>query len=88
MKDEMEQPEFPYFVKIETAAGRSQTVPIAFLTRTEVEHFLQTDFKRLVEEAGMTGVSVHIERPTTVDYEAVLREVAACLRNGSVRAAA
>lgn len=81
------QPEFPYFVKIETTSGQSATVPIAFLTMKQVEAFLQTDFKRLVEEAGIKGARLHVERATTADYEKVLGDVAACLRTAKMKAA-
>ena len=46
MNAETQQPEYPYFVKIETSNGQSANVPIAFLTRQQVENFLQFDFKR------------------------------------------
>ncbi|MGH9521163.1 MAG: hypothetical protein ACRD3E_01375 [Terriglobales bacterium] len=87
MSQETAAAEFPYFVKIETANGQSTTVPIAFLTRKQVEQFLQTDFKRIVEEAGAKGARIHVERATTADYEKVLKDFAACLRGASSRAA-
>jgi hypothetical protein len=87
MIEETQQPEYPYFVKIETA-DRSQTVPIAFLTPKQIQHFFQHDFKRLVEEAGAAGARVLVERATTADYEAVLREVAACLGSRGRKAVA
>jgi hypothetical protein len=88
MSSETQDAEFPYFVKIETSAGRSATVPIAFMTVKQVEKFIQTDFKRLVEEAGVKGVRILVERATTADYEKVLHDVAACLRAGSQSKAA
>ena len=87
MKEET-QLEYPYLVKIETASGRSQTVPIAFLTPKQVEQFFQVDFKRLVEEAGASGTRVLVERATTADYETVLRELEACLGNRVAKAVA
>ena len=88
MKEETQQLEYPYLVKIETASGRSQTVPIAFLTPKQVEQFFQVDFKRLVEEAGANGTRVLVERATTADYETVLRELEACLGNRAAKAVA
>ena len=79
MTPEMQQSESPYCVRIETDTGQSSTVPIAFLTPKELEVFLQSEFKRLVQEAGVKGVRVHVERAIAADYEQVLREVAACL---------
>jgi hypothetical protein len=61
--------------------------PCAFLTPKQVEDFLQSDFKRLVQEAGITGARIYVERAITADYAKVLGEVAACLRNGVARAA-
>lgn len=80
-------PELPYFVKIETSTGHTATVPIAFLTTKQVEDFLQVDFKRLVQEAGVNGARIHIERATIADYENVLQEFAACLHSSRARAA-
>ena len=87
MNEEAKQVEYPYLVKIE-AAGRTQTVPIAFLTTKEIEHFFQHDFKRLVEAAGAKGARVLVERATTADYQTVLLELEACLSNRSVKVAA
>jgi hypothetical protein len=87
MNVEAQQPEYPYFVKIETSAGHSADVPIAFLTRQQVEKFIQFDFKRLVEEAGIQGARIYVERATTADYEKVLGEIAACLRTTPVKVA-
>ncbi len=81
------QAEYPYFVRIETSTGQSVDVPIAFLTPKQVESFLQFDFKRLVEEAGVTGARIHVERAVTADYEKVLREIAVCLRKRDAKAA-
>ncbi len=82
-----QQPELPYFVKIETSTGHTATVPIAFLTTKQVEDFLQVDFKRLVQEAGVKGARIHIERATIADYENVLQEFAACLQSSRAKAA-
>ena len=81
------QPEFPYFVKIETSTGQTATVPIAFMTPKQVEDFLQMDFKRIVQESGVQGARVHMERATTADYEKVLSDFAACLRSARAKAA-
>lgn len=87
MNVEAQHPEFPYFVKIETSTGQSANVPIAFLTREQVANFLQFDFKRLVEEAGIKGARIHVERATTADYDKVLGEVSACLRTAQGKVA-
>ena len=87
MAPEMTQSESPYCLKIETATGQSSTVPIAFLTSKQLEVFLQTEFKRLAQEAGVKGARIHVERATAADYEQVLREVSACLRSAKGRAA-
>ena len=81
MTPETQQTETPYSVKIETATGRSTTVPIAVLTSKELEDFLQIEFKRLAQEAGAKGARVHVERAVAADYQQVIREVAACLRS-------
>jgi hypothetical protein len=87
MTPETQQPEQPYSVKIETPTGQSATVPIAFLTPKQVEDFLQFDFKRLAQEAGVKGARIHVERAMTAEYEKVISEVTACLRTGTVKAA-
>jgi hypothetical protein len=87
MTPEMQQSESPYCVKIETGTGQSSTVPIAILTPKQLEVFLQTEFKRLAQEAGIKGARIHVERATAADYEQVLREVAACLLSAKSRAA-
>ncbi len=81
------QAEYPYSVKIETHTGQSITVPIAFLTPKQVEDFVQSDFKRLVQEAGIKGARIHVQRAITADYDSVLDEVTACLRSASQTAA-
>ena len=87
MTPEMQQSESPYCVKIETATGQSSTVPIAILTPKQLEVFLQTEFKRLTQEAGVKGARIHVERAVATDYDQVLREVSACLRSATKRAA-
>ena len=82
-----QQPELPYFVKIETSTGHTATVPIAFLTTKQVEDFLQVDFKRLVQEAGVKGARIHVERASIADYEKVLADFSACLRSSQSKAA-
>jgi len=84
---ETQQLEYPYSVKIETSTGQSATVPIAFLTPKQVEDFLQFDFKRLAEEAGIKGARIQVERAMTADYDKVMREVATCLRSAMAHAA-
>jgi hypothetical protein len=87
MTPEMAQSESPYCVKIETATGQLSTVPIAVLTPKQLEVFLQTEFKRLAQEAGVKGVRIHVERAIAADYEQVLNEVSACLLSAKKRVA-
>jgi hypothetical protein len=81
------QPEYAYLVKIETTNGQSANVPFAFLTSEQLKKFLECDFKRLVEGAGVRGARVHVERAMTFDYDKVLGEIATCLRNAGVKVA-
>ena len=76
----LQQPEYAYAVKIEISNGQSADVPVAFMTREQLQSFVQYDFKRLVEDAGIKGARIHVERANTADYEKVLGDVAACLR--------
>jgi hypothetical protein len=87
MTPETQQYESPYCVKIETGNGQSSTVPIAVLTPKQLEVFLQTEFKRLAQEAGVKGARIHVERAIAADYEQVLREVSECLLSARKRAA-
>ena len=87
MSPETQQSESPYSVKIETATGSSTTVPIVVLTPKQLADFLQVEFKRLAQEAGVKGARVHVERAVAADYEQVIREVAACLRSGKASVA-
>jgi hypothetical protein len=81
MTPETQPSESPYSVKIETATGKSTTVPIVILTPKQLEDFLQIEFKKLAQEAGVKGARIHVERAVAADYEQVVREVAACLRS-------
>jgi hypothetical protein len=87
MTSETQQSESPYSIKIETAMGRSTTVPIAVLTPEQLKDFLQIDFKRVAQEAGAKGARVHVERAVAADYEQVIQDVAACLRSAKTSAA-
>ncbi len=87
MSPEINQAEYPYSVRIETSTGLTANVPLAFLTPKQIENFLQTDYKRLVQEAGVKGARIHVERAMAADYEKVLHEVAAHLRTASARTA-
>jgi len=49
--------------------------------------FLESDFKRLAQEAGVKGVRVHVERAVVADYEQVIREVASGLRSAKAKVA-
>ncbi len=87
MNPETQPSESPYCVRIETETGQSATVPIAFLTPQQLEIILQTEFKKLAQEAGVKGARIHVERAVAADYEQVLREVVACLSSAKKRAA-
>ena len=87
MTPETQQSESPYSVKIETATGKSSTVPIVILTQKQLEDFLQIEFKKLAQEAGVKGARIHVERAVAADYEQVVREVAACLRSAKASVA-
>ena len=87
MNPETQPSESPYCVRIETDNGKSATVPIAVLTTKQLEVFLQTEFKRLAQEAGIKGARIHVERAIAADYDQVLREVTACLSSAKARAA-
>jgi glycine cleavage system regulatory protein len=87
MTPETQQFESPYSVKIEVAAGKSTTIPTAVMTPKQLEDFLQIEFKRLAQEAGVKGATVHVERAVAADYEQVIREVTACLRSAKASAA-
>ena len=87
MIPETQHPEYPYSVKIETPTGQSTTVPITFLTAKQVEDFLQFEFKRLAQDAGVKGARIHVERAVTADYEKFIREVKACLRSATANGA-
>lgn len=87
MNPETQPSESPYCVKIETESGQSATVPIAVLTPKQLEVFLQSEFKRLAQEAGVKGARIHVERATAADYEQVLSEVTACLFSAKGRTA-
>ncbi len=85
MSFEPKNVEYPYTLKIETSTGQSVTVPIAFLTREQVANFLQSDFKRISNDAGVKGTRVHVEQAATANYDNVLQEVTACLRRASLK---
>lgn len=84
---ETQQFESPYCLKIETGNGHSATIQIAVLTPKQLEVFLQTEFKQLVQEAGVKGARIHVERAVAADYEQVLRQVSECLRSATKRVA-
>lgn len=86
MSIETQKVEYPYSLKIETPAGQSLTVPIAFLSREQVAKFLQSDFQRITQEAGVKGSRVYVEQATTANYDDVLQEVTAHLRRASLKA--
>ena len=88
MIPEGQQPEYPYSVKIETPSGKSATVAVAFLTPKQVQDFLQIEFKRLAQEAGIKGSRIHVERAAAADYDKVISEVTACLRSATTTNAA
>ncbi len=87
MSPETHQAEYPYSVRIETSTGPVVNVSLAFLTRKQIEDFLQFDFKRLVQEAGVKGARIHVDRAMAADYDKVLQDVAAYLRGATARTA-
>ena len=87
MSSEAQKIEYPFTLKIETSTGQSVTVPIAFLTCDQVSKLLQSDFKRIAEEAGVKGSRVQVEQAVTANYENVLQEVAAHLRRTAMKKA-
>jgi hypothetical protein len=87
MNPETQQSESLYCVRIETDSGQSATVSIAVLTPRQLEVFLQSEFKRLAQEAGVKGARIHVERAVAADYEQVLGQMTACLSSAKVRAA-
>lgn len=54
---------------------------LAVLTPKQLEVFLQIEFKRLAQEAGVKGARIDAERAVAADYDQVIREVATCLRS-------
>jgi hypothetical protein len=86
MSPELQRVEYPYSLKIETPTGQSVTVPIAFLTRDEISKFLQCDFQKLAQDAGIKGSRVYVEQAETADYRDVLQDVAAYLRRAALKA--
>ena len=86
MSPEAQKIEYPFTLNIEISTGQSITVPIAFLTRDEVAKFLQADFKRIAQEAGIKGARVHVEQAASANYENVLQEVAGYLRRAAMKA--
>jgi hypothetical protein len=87
MTPEMQQSESPYSVKIETATGKSTTLPIVILTPKQLEDLLQIQFQRLTQEAGAKGARIHVERAVAADYEQVVREMTARLLSDKASAA-
>ncbi len=75
-----------YMVKIETPTGRSTTLPATLLTPKQAED-VQAEFKRLAHDAGVKGARISVQRVTADDYEKVIHEAKACLRNAQARAA-
>jgi hypothetical protein len=76
----------PYAVKIETPTGKSTALPVTLLTPKQAEE-VQVEFKRLAHDAGVKGARINVQRVTADDYEKVIREAKACLRNALARAA-
>ncbi len=81
MTPDTQHSESLYCVRVETATGQSATVPIASLTLKQLEVFLETEFKRLAQEAGLKGTRVHVQRAIAADYEHVINEVETFLRS-------
>lgn len=87
MIPEAQAARYAYALKIEIPTGQSVTIPMAFLTLAQISDFLQSDFKRLVQEASMQGARVEVQHADTADYVDVLEQVAACLRRAKLEAA-
>ena len=75
-----------YTVKIETPTGKSTTLPGTLLTPKQAEE-VQAEFKRLAQDAGVKGARINLQRITADDYEKVIQEAKACLRNALTKAA-
>lgn len=86
MSPETQQPLHPYSVKIETPMGECATLPLTLLTSKQVED-VQIEFKRSAHEAGIKGARITVQRIAADDYEKVIREAKACLRNVMTKAA-
>lgn len=76
----------PYSVKIATPTGKSTTLPVTLLSPKQAEE-VQADFKKLAQDAGVKGARIDVHRVTADDYEKVIREAKACLRNAMAKAA-
>jgi len=76
----------PYSVKIETATGKSTTLPLTLLRPKQAEE-VQVEFKRLAHDANIKGARINVQRVTADDYEKVIQEAKACLRNAMSKAA-
>ncbi len=51
----------PYSVKIETATGKSTTLPVTLLTPKQAEE-VQVEFKRLAQDASIKGARINVQR--------------------------
>ena len=76
----------PYTVKIETPTGKSTALPVTLLTPKQAED-VQAEFKRLAQDAGIKGARISVQRVIADDYDKVIQEAKACLRNAQARAA-
>jgi hypothetical protein len=76
----------PYMVNIETPTGKSAALPVTLLTPKQAED-IQAEFKRLAQDAGVKGARINVQRVTADDYEKVIHEAKACLRDAVARAA-
>jgi len=56
------------------------------LTPKQAEE-LQAEFKRLAQDAGVKGARINVQRASADDYEKVIHEAKACLRNAIAKAA-
>ncbi len=71
-----------YSVKIETATGKSTTLPLTLLTPKQAEE-VRVEFKRLAHEAGVKGARIDVQRVTPDDYGKIIHEAKACLRTAT-----
>ena len=66
--------------------GSSTNIPVTLLSPKQAEE-VQAEFKKLAQDAGVKGARINVQRATSDDYEKVIHEAKACLRNAMAKAA-